>query len=80
MVQVVHIRERTVVQPRPEVIQVRQVAGVAQSVIQALILAEQLADSAPNLGHTTDHLAVVHHALVGLVPNRRQLESIAHAR
>lgn len=59
VVQVVHVRERTVVQPRPEVIQVRQVAGMAQSVIQALILAEQLADPAPNLGHTTDFLVVV---------------------
>lgn len=53
MIQVVHVRERTtvVVQPRSEVVQVRQVAGMAQSVIQALVLAQQLADPAPNLGH-----------------------------
>lgn len=41
VIQVVHIRERTViVQPRSEVVQVRQVTGVAQSVIQALVLAQ----------------------------------------
>lgn len=53
MIQVVHVRERTtvVVQPRSEVVQVRQVAGMAQSVIQALVLAQQLADPAPNLSH-----------------------------
>lgn len=75
VVQVVHVRERAVVQPRPEV-QVRQVAGVAQAVIQALILAEQLADLAPNLGHTTAGcLVVARRALVELVPSRRHFET-----
>lgn len=41
VIQVVHIRERTIiVQPRSEMVQVRQVTGMAQSVIQALVLAQ----------------------------------------
>jgi len=71
VIQVVHVRKWTVVQPRPEVIQIRQVTGMAQSMIQTLILTEQLADPAPNLGHTIDSLVVVvQRALVKLVPNR----------
>lgn len=41
VIQVVHIRERTaIVRPRSEVVQVRQVTGMAQSVIQGLVLAQ----------------------------------------